>query len=148
MVSATPSGGWLQSSPVIPDLGWPLTPRAEMFVLDKRSPNVLRPGKRPRVTLTPSLAYRNGTPYMVFGTPGGDQQDQWALHMFLRHVQQYISQHTRCKVHTKGVYKWYERVYTQNSNSPYRVGIRPTDWRVVGAYAHVVSLCDVVLFGA
>ena len=86
MVSATPSGGWLQSSPVIPDLGWPLTPRAEMFVLDKRSPNALQPGKRPRITLTPSLAFRCGKPYMVFGTPGGDQQDQWALHMFLRHV--------------------------------------------------------------
>lgn len=86
MVAATPSGGWLQSSPVIPGLGFCLTNRAQMFWLDEKSPAALAPGKRPRTTLTPSLALRDGVPYMVFGTPGGDQQDQWSLHLFLRHV--------------------------------------------------------------
>ncbi len=86
MVSATPSGGWLQSSPIIPGLGFCLSNRAQMFWLDKRSPACIAPGKRPRTTLTPSLALREGVPYMAFGTPGGDQQDQWSLHFFLRHV--------------------------------------------------------------
>src|SRR5690606_34423859 len=86
MVSATPSGGWLQSSPVIPDLGFPLNTRAQMFWLEPGLPGTLAPGKRPRTTLTPSLALRDGQPYMVFGTPGGDQQEQWQLLLFLRHV--------------------------------------------------------------
>ena len=86
MVSATPSGGWLQGSPVIPELGFCLNTRAQMFWLDERSPNVIAPAKRPRTTLTPSLALRDGKPYMAFGTPGGDQQDQWSLVFFLRHV--------------------------------------------------------------
>ena len=86
MVAATPSGGWLQASPVIPELGWPLSARGEMFWLKPDVPGALAPGKRPRTTLTPSLAFHRGEPYMVFGTPGGDQQDQWALHTFLRHV--------------------------------------------------------------
>jgi gamma-glutamyltranspeptidase/glutathione hydrolase len=86
LVSATPSGGWVPSSPVIPELGFPLGTRAQMFVLDSGHPNALAPGKRPRTTLTPSIALRDGRPYMAFGTPGGDQQDQWSLVMFLRHV--------------------------------------------------------------
>ncbi|MEZ5834076.1 MAG: gamma-glutamyltransferase family protein [Dongiaceae bacterium] len=86
MVSATPSGGWLQSSPAIPELGFPLSTRAQMFWLEEGKPASLAPGKRPRTTLTPSLALRDGEPYMVFGTPGGDQQDQWSLNVFLRHV--------------------------------------------------------------
>jgi gamma-glutamyltranspeptidase/glutathione hydrolase len=86
MVSATPSGGWLHSSPVIPELGFPLTTRGQMFWLVEGTPASLAPGKRPRTTLTPSLALRDGEPYMAFGTPGGDQQDQWSLHVFLRHV--------------------------------------------------------------
>jgi gamma-glutamyltranspeptidase/glutathione hydrolase len=86
MVSATPSGGWLQSSPVIPGLGFCLGTRAQMFTLTPGLPNSLAPGKRPRTTLTPSLALRDGEPYLAFGTPGGDQQDQWTLAFFLRHV--------------------------------------------------------------
>jgi gamma-glutamyltranspeptidase/glutathione hydrolase len=86
MVSATPSGGWLSSSPVIPELGFCLTTRGQMFWLVEGAPASLAPGKRPRTTLSPSLALRDGEPYMAFGTPGGDQQDQWALHVFLRHV--------------------------------------------------------------
>jgi gamma-glutamyltranspeptidase / glutathione hydrolase len=86
MVSATPSGGWLQSSPVIPGLGFPLGTRAQMFWLMEGLPNSLAGGKRPRTTLTPSLALREGEPYLAFGTPGGDQQDQWSLNFFLSHV--------------------------------------------------------------
>jgi gamma-glutamyltranspeptidase/glutathione hydrolase len=86
VLSATPSGGWLQSSPVIPALGWPLGTRAQMFWLEEGLPSSLRPGARPRTTLSPGLALRQGRPYLAWGTPGGDQQEQWALHAFLRHV--------------------------------------------------------------
>ena len=86
LVSATPSGGWLQSSPVIPSLGFPLGTRAQMFWLAEGLPNSLEGGKRPRTTLTPSLALRDGEPHLAWGTPGGDQQDQWTLVFFLRHV--------------------------------------------------------------
>lgn len=83
MVSATPSGGWLQSNPVIPGLGFPLGTRLQMAWLEEGLPNSLTPGRRPRTTLTPSLALRDGVPVMAFGTPGGDQQDQWQVHFFL-----------------------------------------------------------------
>jgi gamma-glutamyltranspeptidase/glutathione hydrolase len=86
MISCTPSGGWLQSSPVIPKLGFCLGNRGQMFWLDESSPSALVPKKRPRTTLSPSLAMRDGEPYMVFGTPGGDQQDQWSALMFLHHA--------------------------------------------------------------
>ena len=86
MVSATPSGGWLQSSPIIPGLGFALNSRAQMFWLDEGLPTSLAPGHRPRTTLTPSLALRDGKPHLAFGTPGGDQQDQWQLIFFLRLV--------------------------------------------------------------
>jgi len=87
VVTATPSGGWLQSSPVIPDLGFCLGTRAQMFTLTPGLPATLAPGKRPRTTLTPTLALRDGEPYVAFGTPGGDQQDQWTLGFFLNHVE-------------------------------------------------------------
>jgi gamma-glutamyltranspeptidase / glutathione hydrolase len=86
LVSATPSGGWLQSSPVIPELGFALGTRAQMFWLERGLPNSLAPGKRPRTTLTPSLALRGGVPALAFGTPGGDQQEQWQLCFWLAHV--------------------------------------------------------------
>ena len=86
MVSVTPSGGWLQSSPIVPGLGFCLNSRAQMFWLEEGLPSSLAPGKRPRTTLTPSLGLFEGRPSMVFGTPGGDQQDQWQLSFFLRHV--------------------------------------------------------------
>ncbi|MFJ6748984.1 gamma-glutamyltransferase family protein [Streptomyces sp. NPDC091266] len=83
LVSATPSGGWLQSNPVVPALGFPLGTRLQMAWLEDGLPNSLMPGRRPRTTLTPSLALRDGVPVMAFGTPGGDQQDQWQVHFFL-----------------------------------------------------------------
>jgi gamma-glutamyltranspeptidase/glutathione hydrolase len=86
MVSSTPSGGWLQSSPIIPELGFCLGTRAQMFWLDENHPASLAPGKRPRTTLSPTLALRDGEPYLAWGSPGGDQQDQWTTQFFLRHV--------------------------------------------------------------
>ena len=86
MVAATPSGGWLQSSPAIPELGFCLGTRAQMFWLEEGLPNSLEPGKRPRTTLSPSMVLKDGKPYLAFGTPGGDQQDQWQIIMFLRHA--------------------------------------------------------------
>ncbi len=86
MVAATPSGGWLWGAPVIPSLGFCLGTRAQMFWLEEGLPNSLEPGKRPRTTLSPSIASRGGEPYVALGTPGGDQQDQWTLHVFLGHV--------------------------------------------------------------
>ena len=86
MITATPSGGWLQSSPVIPELGFPLGTRGQMFWLDPEHPQALGPGRRPRTTLSPTMALRDGAPYLSWGTPGGDQQDQWIPQFFLRHV--------------------------------------------------------------
>ena len=86
VVSATPSGGWLQSSPVIPALGFPLGSRAQMAWLAAGLPASLAGGVRPRTTLSPSLATRDGRPYLAFGTPGGDQQDQWSLVFLLAHL--------------------------------------------------------------
>ncbi|MFE7170515.1 gamma-glutamyltransferase family protein [Streptomyces sp. NPDC057616] len=83
MVAATPSGGWLQSNPVVPELGFPLGTRLQMTWLEEDLPNTLTPGRRPRTTLTPSIVLRDGVPVLAFGTPGGDQQDQWQLHFFL-----------------------------------------------------------------
>ena len=86
MVSATPSGGWLQSSPTIPELGFCLGSRMQMFWLEEGLASSLAPGRRPRTTLTPTLVLRDGVPYMACGSPGGDQQDQWQLVFLLRHL--------------------------------------------------------------
>jgi len=87
MISATPSGGWIQSSPVIGGLGFPLGTRGQMFHLDPSHPEALAPCKRPSTTLTPSLVTKDERPFMVFGTPGGDMQDQWTLQFFLNFVE-------------------------------------------------------------
>jgi gamma-glutamyltranspeptidase/glutathione hydrolase len=86
MIAATTSGGWIPSSPVIPGLGFPMGTRGQMFYLDPHHASALVPRKRPRTTLTPSLVLKDGKPWMVFGTPGGDQQDQWTLEFFLNYV--------------------------------------------------------------
>ena len=86
MVSATPSGGWLQSSPVVPELGFCLGTRAQMLWLEPGLPSSMAGGVRPRTTLTPSLVTRDGAPWLAFGTPGGDQQDQWSLAFLLAHL--------------------------------------------------------------
>jgi gamma-glutamyltranspeptidase / glutathione hydrolase len=86
MIAVTASGGWIPSSPVIDALGFPLGSRMQTFYLDEHHPNALMPGKRPRTTLSPSLAMVEGEPHLAFGTPGGDQQDQWTLQFFLNVV--------------------------------------------------------------
>jgi gamma-glutamyltranspeptidase/glutathione hydrolase len=84
IISATPSGGWLQSSPTVPELGFCLGSRMQMFWLDDGLPSSLAPGRRPRTTLSPTLVLRDGQPVYAVGTPGGDQQDQWQLVLLLR----------------------------------------------------------------
>jgi gamma-glutamyltranspeptidase/glutathione hydrolase len=86
MISATPSGGWLQSSPTIPGLGLCLGTRSQMFWLEEGLPASLEPGARPRTTLSPTLVLREGRPVLACGTPGGDQQDQWQSLFLLRHL--------------------------------------------------------------
>jgi gamma-glutamyltranspeptidase/glutathione hydrolase len=84
-ISATPSGGWLQSSPTISSLGFALGTRLQMTWLDPDSPSALVPGNRPRTTLTPTLLLRDGLVVSALGTPGGDQQDQWQA-VYLVHL--------------------------------------------------------------
>ena len=86
VVSATPSGGWLQSSPVVPGLGFPISTRAQMFWLVPGLPSSLAPRRRPRTTLSPTMVGKNGKAWLALGTPGGDQQDQWTSIVFLRHL--------------------------------------------------------------
>jgi gamma-glutamyltranspeptidase/glutathione hydrolase len=83
LVCSTPSGGWIPTSPLIPELGFPVGTRLQMAVLDPQHPNVLAPGKRPRTTLTPSMAWLPDGRRMAFGTPGGDQQEQWTSQFLL-----------------------------------------------------------------
>ncbi|MFF0155737.1 gamma-glutamyltransferase family protein [Micromonospora sp. NPDC005203] len=86
MISATPSGGWLQSSPTIPELGFPLGSRLQMCWLEEGLASSLAPGRRPRTTLSPTMVHRDGEPVLACGTPGGDQQDQWQVPFLLRHL--------------------------------------------------------------
>ncbi len=86
MVAATPSGGWLGTSPIVKGLGLPMGTRGQMFYLNPERPNALESRKRPRATLTPSMVTKNGEPWMAFGTPGGDIQDQITLQFFLNYV--------------------------------------------------------------
>ena len=88
LVAATPSGGWLQGAPAVPELGFNITTRGQMFWLDERLPSHLAPGRRPRTTLTPTVLTRDGRPVAGLGSPGGDQQDQWTLGLLLRHLHQ------------------------------------------------------------
>jgi gamma-glutamyltranspeptidase/glutathione hydrolase len=84
MASFTPSGAWLKDAEVMPALGFPLSVRMMTFYLGPaHHPNVVAPGKRPRTTLTPSLAFKGGRPWMSFGSMGGDNQGQWLLQFFL-----------------------------------------------------------------
>jgi gamma-glutamyltranspeptidase/glutathione hydrolase len=86
VVAATPSGGWLHGSPVIPGLGFSLNTRAQMFWLQEGLPSSLVPGKRPRTTLSPTIALDRNGRAVAFGSRGGDYQDQWIAQFFLRHV--------------------------------------------------------------
>ena len=83
MVCATPSGGAFDSSVFFPELGCTLSTRSEMFFLDARHPNGLRPGKRPRTTLVNYMVCEEGRPVMTIGCPGGDNQAQANLQLVL-----------------------------------------------------------------
>lgn len=83
MVAATPSGAWLHGGPCVPGLGFSLSTRGQMCWLDESAPAAFGPGRRPRTTLTPTLVL-GPDQRLAFGTPGGDQQDQWTLIFFLR----------------------------------------------------------------
>ncbi len=80
--SATPSGAWLPSV-IAGDTGIPLTERAQQFILVPGSPNELEGGKRPRVTLSPTIVTEGGKPVIAMSTPGGDNQEQSLLQLFL-----------------------------------------------------------------
>ncbi len=86
MAALTPSGGWISGNEVMPSLGFPLTTRLQTFYLVEGHPNVVAPRKRPRTTLSPSLAFYRSRPWMAFGTMGGDQQDHWTSQFFLNRV--------------------------------------------------------------
>ncbi len=86
MIAAMPSGGWLHSSPAVPELGFCLGTRLQMTWLEPGLPSSLMPGRRPRTTLSPTLVLRDGAPLLACGSPGGDQQDQWQLLFLLRHL--------------------------------------------------------------
>lgn len=80
--SSTPSGAWLPSV-IAGDTGIPLSSRLQSFVLNDGHPNQLAPGKRPRVTLSPTIVLRDGKPFIAMSTPGGDNQDQAMLQVLL-----------------------------------------------------------------
>src|ERR1700722_4302517 len=84
--SATPSGAWLPSV-VAGDTGIPLTERAQQFILVPGSPNELAGGKRPRVTLSPTIITEGGKPFLALSTPGGDNQEQSLIQLFLNVVE-------------------------------------------------------------
>ncbi|WP_125132797.1 gamma-glutamyltransferase [Microbacterium sp. 10M-3C3] len=86
MASLTPSGGWLQSSPAVPSLGIAAGTRLQMAWLDESAPAALRPGARPRTTLSPTLLAGGGVVIEALGTPGGDQQDQWQVPYLVRRI--------------------------------------------------------------
>ncbi len=86
LFSATPSGAWLPAV-VAGDTGVLMGQRLQSALTDPKSPNVVAPGKRPRITLTPTLVLRGGEPYMVLSTPGGDNQDQALLQVLLNIIE-------------------------------------------------------------
>jgi gamma-glutamyltranspeptidase/glutathione hydrolase len=84
--SATPSGAWLPSV-IAGDTGIPLTSRLQSFVMTPGHPNQLAPGKRPRVTLSPTLITKAGKLEMILSTPGGDNQDQALMQVILNIIE-------------------------------------------------------------
>ena len=86
MFSATPSGAWLPAV-VAGDTGVLMGQRLQSALTDPNSPKVVAPGKRPRITLTPTLVLKNGQPFMVLSTPGGDNQDQALLQVMLNVIE-------------------------------------------------------------
>lgn len=86
LFSATPSGAWLPSF-IAGDTGIPISSRLQSFLLTPNHPNELKPGKRPRITLTPTLVLKDGRPFAALSTPGGDNQDQALLQVLLNVIE-------------------------------------------------------------
>ncbi len=87
LFSAVISGAWIVDGAFIAgDTGVPLSQRMQQFSLDPKSPNIVAPKKRPRITLTPTIILKDGRPYMAISTPGGDSQDQQNLNVILAHI--------------------------------------------------------------
>ena len=86
LFSATPSGAWLPAV-VAGDTGVLMGQRLQSALTDPKSPNVVAPGKRPRITLTPTIVLKGGAPFMVLSTPGGDNQDQALLQVLLNVIE-------------------------------------------------------------
>jgi gamma-glutamyltranspeptidase/glutathione hydrolase len=131
MASFTPSGAWISSAEVIEPLGFPLSVRMMTFYLEPaHHPNVVAPGKRPRTTLTPSMAFRNGKPWMAFGTMGGDNQGQWLLQFYLcraafgMSIPEAIEAPRLSSEHTPGF-------FAPHASEPNRVRIEPRFGRAV-----------------
>jgi len=91
MVSASGSGGWLIGSPVIPELGFCLSTRGQMFWLQDGLASSIAPRKRPRTTLSPTLVSRGTVPMIAFGCRGADKSDQWNAQFLLRHLDRAMS---------------------------------------------------------
>jgi len=131
MASFTPSGAWISSAEVIEALGFPLSVRMMTFYLGPENhPNVVAPGKRPRTTLTPSMAFRDGKPWMAFGTMGGDNQGQWLLQFYLcraafgMSIPEAIEAPRLSSEHTPGF-------FAPHASAPNRVRIEPRFGRPV-----------------
>jgi len=87
LFSAVISGAWvLDGAFIAGDTGVPLSQRMQQFSLDPKSPNIVAPRKRPRITLTPTVILKDGAPYLALSTPGGDTQDQQNLNVLLAHI--------------------------------------------------------------
>ncbi len=128
MVSATPSGAWLKSSEVVGALGFPLGNRLMTFYLEPENhPNIVAPHKQPRTTISPTLVHRHGLPWMVYGSMGGDQQDQWMLQFILNRtvfdmtIAEAIEAPKFSSQHVPGFFAPHER-FPNRVNSERRIG--------------------------
>jgi gamma-glutamyltranspeptidase/glutathione hydrolase len=119
VVSITPSGGWLPAC-IAGKTGVGMSQRMQSFVLDKKLDpfNVVEPGKRPRVTLTPSLAMKEGKPYLSFAVQGGDSQDQNLLQFFLNVVEFGMTVQESTEAANINTYQMYSSLGDENERKP------------------------------
>lgn len=121
VVSVTPSGGWIPAC-IAGRTGIGMSQRAQSFVLDEaKNPfNVIEPGKRPRATLTPSLALKDGKPFISFSIQGGDTQDQNCLQFFLNMVEFGMNVQQACEAANMVSYQMYSS-FGNHASSPGRL---------------------------
>jgi gamma-glutamyltranspeptidase/glutathione hydrolase len=127
VVSVTPSGGWLPAV-VAGRSGIGLSQRAQSFVLEARDNpyNVIEPGKRPRATLTPSLALRDGKPWLAFAVQGGDTQDQNLLQFFLDIVEFGMTPQEAAEAANITSYQMRNSLEAEHSSHPGRIVLNDT----------------------